>query len=160
LLHPAFNVVISYLRAHLQDKSSAPNSLMAEHIPLVSREGTVKVVDCAGDAPVGKSDISIGEIGTGADDCDTLPADKPWVVAPDEFSALPVSSDAFPKRREGETPWASCSGFLGQAVGGIHARLDFWKEKFDKDKYVFNIIEHGYKIPVKMTPGERSQHYR
>jgi hypothetical protein len=25
---------------------------------------------------------------------------------------------------------------------------------------VFNIIEHGYKIPVKMTPVERSQHYR
>jgi hypothetical protein len=38
--------------------------------------------------------------------------------------------------------------------------LDFWKEKFDKDEYVFNIMEHGYKIPVKMTPAERSQHYR
>jgi hypothetical protein len=38
--------------------------------------------------------------------------------------------------------------------------LEFWKEKYDKDEYVFNIIEHGYKIPVKMTPVERSQHYR
>jgi hypothetical protein len=34
------------------------------------------------------------------------------------------------------------------------------RQKFDKDKYVFNIIEHGYKIPVKMTPVETSQHYR
>jgi hypothetical protein len=117
-LHPAFNVVISYLTAHLQDKSSTPVSLTAKHIPLVSREGTVKVVDCAGDAPVGKSDISIGEIGTGADDCNTLPADKPWVVLPDEFSEPHVSLDAFPERR----------GFLGQAVGGVHARLNFWKE--------------------------------
>jgi hypothetical protein len=118
----------------LQDKSSAPVSLTAEHVPLVSWLGTVKVVDCAGDAPAGKSDISIGETGTGAEECDTLPADKPWVVAPDEFSAPPVSSDAFPERGEGETPRASCSGFLGQAVGGIHAKLDFWKEKFDKDE--------------------------
>jgi hypothetical protein len=102
----------------------------------------------------------MGETGTGADDCDTLPADKPWVVGPDEFSAPPVLSDAFPEQRKGETPRASCSCFLGQGVGGIHAKLDFWKEKFDKDEYVFNITEHRYKIPVKMTSVERSQHYR
>jgi hypothetical protein len=115
-LHPVFNVVISYLTAHLQDKSSAPVSL-TDHIPLVSREGTVKVVDCVGDAPIGRSDISIGEVGTGADDCNTLPADEPWVVAPDEFSAPPVSSDAFPEQREGETPGPAAPVFLGRRWG-------------------------------------------
>jgi hypothetical protein len=158
LLHPALNVVISYLTAHLQDKSSAPVSLAAVHVHLVSREDTAKVVDCAGDTPVGRPDISTLEIATRADDLNTLAADKPWV--PDEFSALPVSLDAFPGRRRGETPRATCSAFLGQSVGKVHVRLDFWKEKFDKDEYVFNIIEHGYRIPIKMTPGERSQHYR
>jgi hypothetical protein len=31
---------------------------------------------------------------------------------------------------------------------------------FEADIYVWNIIEHRYKIPVQMTPSERSTRYR
>jgi hypothetical protein len=54
------------------------------------------------------------------------------------------------------------SGFLGKAVGSIHDpdTIEFWKKTFTEDVYVKNILREGYKIPVKMSPEERSTIYR
>jgi hypothetical protein len=121
--HAGQNILsTTFISFSLSCRSWSPNysvlvSLAAMHVPMVSREGTAKVVDCAGDAPIGRSDISTLEIGTGADDRDTLPADEPWVVAPDEFSAPPVLFDAFPEQREGKTPGLPAPVFLGRQSG-------------------------------------------
>jgi hypothetical protein len=56
----------------------------------------------------------------------SLSADEPWVSNPNEFSAPPTSADAFLERPGGEGV-TTCSGFLGQAVGKVHNRLEFWK---------------------------------
>jgi hypothetical protein len=47
-------------------------------------------------------------------------------------------------------------------VGSVHelSMIKFWKETFEKDFYVENILNHGYKIPVKMTPEEAATPYR
>jgi hypothetical protein len=87
----------------------------------------------------------------------SLWADKPWLVAPNELSA---PSDAFLGRVANKGRSLPISGFLGKAVGSVHQRLDVWKEMFEEGIYVWNIIEHGYKIPVQMTPIERATRYR
>jgi hypothetical protein len=53
-------------------------------------------------------------------------------------------------------------GFLGTAVGHIHeaATIAFWKETFEDDVYVENILKDGFQIPVKMSPEEASTVYR
>jgi hypothetical protein len=50
--------------------------------------------------------------------------------------------------------------FLGGAVGGLHEAIQFWNNTFEKDDYVYNILKHGVKIPVKMTAAEAATHYR
>jgi hypothetical protein len=53
---------------------------------------------------------------------------------------LPVESlDASP---------SSILFFAGEAVGSVHERLEFWKEKIGADKYVLNIVKEGYRLPV------------
>jgi hypothetical protein len=42
----------------------------------------------------------------------------------------------------------------------FHQLIDFWKETFEEDPYVWSIVEKGYKIPVKMTVEEKSTRYR
>jgi hypothetical protein len=38
--------------------------------------------------------------------------------------------------------------FAGKAVGSVHERLEFWKEKIGADEYVLNIVKEGYRLPV------------
>jgi hypothetical protein len=45
-------------------------------------------------------------------------------------------------------------------VGGLHKAIEFWKNTFEKDDYVYNILQHGFKIPLKMTAAEATTHYR
>jgi hypothetical protein len=87
--------------------------------------------------------------------------DEPWVCGPSEFSASPAPPDAFHGRSAAGTLQPS-SGFLGKAVGSIHDpdTIKFWKKTFTEDVYVKNILREGYKIPVKMSPEERSTIYR
>jgi hypothetical protein len=70
----------------------------------------------------------------------SLWADKPWLVAPNEFSAPSAPPDAFLGRVDDEGRSLPISGFLGKAVGSIHQRLDVSKEMFEADIYVWNII--------------------
>jgi hypothetical protein len=87
--------------------------------------------------------------------------DKPWILAPDEFSAPPAAPDAFPGQAACEGQTAAAAGFLGRgAVGSIHESKDFWKKTFEYDPYVWRILEEGYKIPVKMTEEEKATRYR
>jgi hypothetical protein len=44
-------------------------------------------------------------------------------------------------------------------VGGIHDSVQFWKETFESDVYVENILQQGYTIPVKMSPDEAKTVY-
>jgi hypothetical protein len=87
--------------------------------------------------------------------------DEPWLCGPSEFSAPPAPPDAFPGRTAAGIRQPS-SGFLGKAVGNIHDpdTIDFWKKTFTEDVYVKNILQEGFKIPVKMSPEERSTIYR
>jgi hypothetical protein len=87
--------------------------------------------------------------------------DEPWVCGPSEFSAPPAPPDAVPSQTAAGIQQPS-SGFLGKAVGNIHDpdTIDFWKKTFTEDVYVENILREGYKIPVKMSPEERSIIYR
>jgi hypothetical protein len=87
--------------------------------------------------------------------------DEPWVCGPSEFSAPPAPPEAFPGQTAAGIRQPS-SGFLGKAVGSIHDpdRIEFWKKMFTEDVYVKNILREGYKIPVKMSPEERSTIYR
>jgi hypothetical protein len=88
------------------------------------------------------------------------PTEEPWILAPDEFSAPPVPPEAFAGQAADEGRPAAVAGFIGRAVGSIHQSIDFWKETFEKDPYVWLILEKGYKIPVKMTTEEKSTRYR
>jgi hypothetical protein len=74
------------------------------------------------------------------------------------FAAPLALPDAFPGPATGEAP-TKRPGFLGQAVGGIHDSIEFWKETFDEEIYVENILCHGYKIPVKMSLEESCERY-
>jgi hypothetical protein len=87
--------------------------------------------------------------------------DEPWVCGPSKFSAPPAPPDAFPGRTAAGIRQPS-SGFLGKAVGNIHDpdTIEFWKKTITEDVYVENILREGYKIPVKMSPEERSTIYR
>jgi hypothetical protein len=42
----------------------------------------------------------------------------------------------------------------------LHEAIQFWKNTFERDDYVYNILQHGFKIPVKMTPAEAATRYR
>jgi hypothetical protein len=88
-----------------------------------------------------------------------LLAKEPWIIGSLEFSAPPAPPEAFPTSTVGAAT-TKCPGFLGRPVGGIHESIEFWKETFDKDKYVEGILKHGYKIPVKMTDDEAATVYR
>jgi hypothetical protein len=96
-----------------------------------------------------------------ATECLVSFADEPWVMAHSVFSAPFAPSGAFlgSTKDEGHQSGGS-SGFLRHAVGSIHEKFNFWKETFKEDQYVFDIIKHGYKIPVKMTMQERATRYR
>jgi hypothetical protein len=121
-------------------------------------------VDLPRVAPVGSMDVSQPPLAENVDVPDgedvSSPAEEPWMLAPDEFSAPPVPPEAFPGQAADEGQPAAVAGFLGRAVGSIHESIDFWKETFEEDPYVWSILEKGYKIPVKMTMEERSTRYR
>jgi hypothetical protein len=67
-----------------------------------------------------------------------------------------------PIKLPAKAPTEPAPGFLGRAVGSLHEKsmIKFWKETFEKDFYVENILNHGYKIPIKMTPEEAATPYR
>jgi hypothetical protein len=88
-----------------------------------------------------------------------LLADKPWVCGVQGFAAPPTPQEAFPGPATGKGP-PKPPGFLGRAVGGIHDSVQFWRETFESDVYVEIFLQHGYKIPVKMSPGEAKTVYR
>jgi hypothetical protein len=90
----------------------------------------------------------------------SYPVEEPWILAPDEFSAPPVPPETFPGQAADEGRPAAVAGFLGGAVGSIHQSIDFRKETFKEDPYVWSILEKGYKIPVKMKTEEKSTRYR
>jgi hypothetical protein len=48
--------------------------------------------------------------------------------------------------------------FACEAVGSVHKRLEFWKEKIGTDEYVLNIVRVGYRLPV--FPGTERIRYR
>jgi hypothetical protein len=86
-------------------------------------------------------------------ECTLSLAEEPWVGGFNEFSAPPPEKDAFPDlTAAGHVPLPD-SGFLGRAVGSVHepTSVKFWKETFQKDIYVENILRFRYKIPVKMS---------
>jgi hypothetical protein len=124
-------------------------------------------VDPAGAAPVAHIEVvrltAAVEVGTEATvECTLCLADEPWIGGFNEFSALPAEKDAFPGlAAAGHAPLLD-SGFLGRAVGRVHepTSVKFWKETFEKDIYVENILLHGYKIPVKMSVEEATKTYR
>jgi hypothetical protein len=89
-------------------------------------------------------------------------AEEPWIGGFNEFSAPSAEKDAFPGlTAAGHLPLPN-SGFLGRAVGSVHepTSVKFWKETFEKDIYVENILRFGYKIPVKMSTEEATKTYR
>jgi tRNA(Phe) wybutosine-synthesizing methylase Tyw3 len=89
-------------------------------------------------------------------------AEEPWIGGFNEFSAPPAEKDAFPGlTAAGHAPLPD-SGFLGRAVGSVHepTLVKFWKETFERDIYVENILRLGYKIPVKMSTEEATKTYR
>jgi hypothetical protein len=88
------------------------------------------------------------------------PAEEPWILAPDKFSAPSVPPEAFPGQVADKGRPAAVAGFLGRAVGSIHQSIEFWKETFEEDPYVWLILDKGYKIPVRMTVEEKSTRYR
>jgi hypothetical protein len=77
-----------------------------------------------------------------------LLADEPWVCGVQGFAAPPTPQEAFPGPAAGEAP-RKPPGFLGRAVGGIHYSVQFWKETFESDVYVENILQYGYKFQLK-----------
>jgi hypothetical protein len=48
--------------------------------------------------------------------------------------------------------------FAGEAVGSVHQRLEFCKEKIGADEYILNIVKEGYRLPV--FPGTERIRYR
>jgi hypothetical protein len=103
------------------------------------------------------------EVGTEATvECTLYLAEEPWIGGFNEFSAPPAEKDAFPGRTAaGHAPLPD-SGFLGRAVGSVHepTSVKFWKETFERDIYVENILRLRYKIPVKMSVEEATKKYR
>jgi hypothetical protein len=124
-------------------------------------------VDPAGVAPVAHIEVvrptAAVEVPTEATvECTLSMADKPWVGGFNEFSAPTAEKDAFPGlNAAGHVPLPD-SVFLGRAVGSVHepTSVKFWKETFEKDIYVENILRHGYKIPVKLSVEEATKTYR
>jgi hypothetical protein len=136
---------------------------------VASTEGPVgsTAVDPARAAPLAHIEVvrptAAVEVGTEAMvECTLSLAEEPWIGGFNEFSAPPVKKDAFPGlAAAGHAPLPD-SGFLGRAVGSVHepTLVKFWKETFERDIYVENILRHGYKIPVKISVKEATKTYR
>jgi hypothetical protein len=124
-------------------------------------------VDPAGVAPVAQIEVvrptvAAEVVPEATVECTLSLADEPWVGGFNEFSAPTAEKDAFPGlTAAGHVPLPD-SGFLGRAVGSVHepTSVEFWKDTFEKDIYVENILRVGYKIPVKMSTEEATKTYR
>jgi hypothetical protein len=141
-----YNIIIRILPASVGSQTA--------HIgPLIDKEAVDK-----GGAPSTVTPEATGQASGGNS---SLRSDKPWVVAPNEFSAPSAARNAFPglaAADEGRSP--ADPGFLGKAVDKIQENLKYWEETLDHDSYVMNILKYGYKIPVKMRAEHKATVYR
>jgi hypothetical protein len=119
-------------------------------------------VPTAGIVPKAPPADKVLKAGQKAVECNIPPADKPWLSGLHEFSAPHAAPDTFSGRTVWEGPAQPCPGFLVKAVGHIYEAetLKFWKENFDKDVYVENILRSIYNRPVQMMPEEAKTTYR
>jgi hypothetical protein len=106
-------------------------------------------VDPAGAALVAHIEVVCPTVAVEVDakatvECTLSLAEEPWIGGFNEFSAPPGEKDTFPGlAAAGCTPLPN-SSFLGRAVASVHkpASVKFWKETFERDIYVENILRH------------------